>query len=73
MGGKTWSEKEEEYFWRVVVASSAKRVGTDLAKPEKSWDLLAREMQRSMGSQARRDYTPTMLCKSMCHLGVYNN
>ncbi|RYP57089.1 hypothetical protein DL770_010758 [Monosporascus sp. CRB-9-2] len=61
MGGKTWSEKEEHYFWRVIIAHSAKRAGVDRAKPEKSWDLLAQEMQRAMGSEARRDYTGTML------------
>ncbi|RYP29135.1 hypothetical protein DL767_006905 [Monosporascus sp. MG133] len=61
MGGKTWSEKEEHYFWRVIIAHSPKRAGVDRAKPEKSWDLLAQEMQRAMGSEARRDYTGTML------------
>ncbi|RYO92567.1 hypothetical protein DL766_002352 [Monosporascus sp. MC13-8B] len=61
MGGKTWSEKEEQHFWRVTIAYSAKRAGVDRAKPEKSWDLLAQEMQRAMGSEARRDYTGTML------------
>ncbi|RYP68370.1 hypothetical protein DL769_005524 [Monosporascus sp. CRB-8-3] len=61
MGGKTWSEKEEQHFWRVIIAHSAKRAGVDRAKPEKSWDLLAQEMQRAMGSEARRDYTGTML------------
>ncbi|KAK7745187.1 hypothetical protein SLS62_009900 [Diatrype stigma] len=61
MGGKTWSVQEEEHFWRVAVSSSPKRIGKDLAKPEKSWDLLAREMQRAMGREARRKYTPTML------------
>lgn len=64
MGGKTWSDEEEEHFWRVAVPSSPKRIGKDLAKPEKSWDVLAREMQRAMGLGARRQYTPTMLCKS---------
>ncbi|RYP46408.1 hypothetical protein DL768_007375 [Monosporascus sp. mg162] len=61
MGGKTWSEKEEHHFWRVIIAYSPKRAGVDRAKPEKSWDLLAQEMQRAMGSEARRDYTGTML------------
>ncbi|RYO91599.1 hypothetical protein DL764_008267 [Monosporascus ibericus] len=61
MGGKTWSEKEERHFWRVIIGYSAKRAGVDRAKPEKSWDLLAQEMQRAMGSEARRDYTGTML------------
>ncbi|RYP76699.1 hypothetical protein DL771_001621 [Monosporascus sp. 5C6A] len=61
MGGKTWSEKEEQHFWRVIIAYSAKRAGVDRAKPEKSWDFLAQEMQRAMGSDARRDYTGTML------------
>ncbi|KAI0009604.1 hypothetical protein F4779DRAFT_640416 [Xylariaceae sp. FL0662B] len=61
MGGKVWSDREEKHFWRVAVAQSAKRAGVDRAKSEKSWDQLAKEMQRALGDQARRDYSGTML------------
>ncbi|KAI8947028.1 hypothetical protein F4801DRAFT_582796 [Xylaria longipes] len=61
MGGKIWAETEERYFWRVAVSQSAKRVGSDRTKQEKTWDLLAIEMQDAMGHSARRQYTGNML------------
>ncbi|KAI1640566.1 hypothetical protein F4809DRAFT_637374 [Biscogniauxia mediterranea] len=61
MVGKVWSDREEKYFWRTAVGNSPKRAGIDRAKPEKSWDTLAKEMQRAMGDNARREYTGTML------------
>ncbi|KAI1505667.1 hypothetical protein F5X99DRAFT_215187 [Biscogniauxia marginata] len=61
MVGKVWSDREEKYFWRTAVANSPKRAGIDRAKAEKSWDQLAKDMQRAMGEHARRDYTGTML------------
>jgi hypothetical protein len=64
MGGKVWSELEERHFWRVAVSQSPKRAGIDIAKAEKSWDQLGKEMQNAMGSDARRRYSGTMLCKS---------
>lgn len=64
MVGKTWSEKEEKYFWTIAMSDSPKRVGKDRARPEMSWKQLAKRMQRDMGADARRDYTETMLCRS---------
>ncbi|KAI0388749.1 hypothetical protein F5Y17DRAFT_470210 [Xylariaceae sp. FL0594] len=61
MGGKVWSEPEERHFWHVAVAQSPKRAGVDLARAEKSWDDLAKEMQVAMGTMARRQYSGTML------------
>ncbi|KAI0599132.1 hypothetical protein F4775DRAFT_591582 [Biscogniauxia sp. FL1348] len=61
MVGKIWSDREEKYFWRTAVGYSPKRAGIDRAKPEKSWDMLAKDMQRAMGDNARREYTGTML------------
>ncbi|KAI1123291.1 hypothetical protein F5Y10DRAFT_270223 [Nemania abortiva] len=61
MGGKVWSISEEQYFWRVAVSQSPKRLGFDVAKPEKSWVELAVEMQVRLGDNARRQYTGTML------------
>ncbi|KAI5924167.1 hypothetical protein F4810DRAFT_666004 [Camillea tinctor] len=61
MVGKVWSDYEEKYFWRTAISNSSKRVGIDLAKPERSWDQLAMDMQRAMGDNARREYTGTML------------
>ncbi|KAI0130054.1 hypothetical protein BJ170DRAFT_681527 [Xylariales sp. AK1849] len=61
MGGKVWSDKEEKHFWRVTIPRSAKRVGIDRAKSERSWASLARSMQLAMKEDARRTYTGTML------------
>lgn len=63
MGGKVWSNDEESYFWHTVVTHSPKRVGVDLAKPEKSWDQLADEMRTHMGEPARRNYNGSILGK----------
>ncbi|KAI1824170.1 hypothetical protein F4861DRAFT_539343 [Xylaria intraflava] len=61
MGGKVWSEAEERHFWRVAISQSPKRAGIDLAKSEKPWEQLAKEMQNAMGDEARRQYSGTML------------
>ncbi|KAI3321791.1 hypothetical protein HD806DRAFT_147234 [Xylariaceae sp. AK1471] len=61
MGGKVWSEPEERHFWRVAVSQSPKRAGIDIARAEKSWDQLAKDMQNVMGGDARRQYSGTML------------
>ncbi|KAI2643231.1 hypothetical protein GGS21DRAFT_4574 [Xylaria nigripes] len=61
MGGKVWSEVEERHFWRTAISQSPKRAGIDLAKAEKSWDQLAKEMQSAMGDKARRQYSAAML------------
>ncbi|KAI1084245.1 hypothetical protein F5B20DRAFT_576380 [Whalleya microplaca] len=61
MGGRVWSDREEKHFWRVAVAQSAKRAGADLARYEKSWDQLAKEMLVALGTDARREYSGTML------------
>ncbi|KAI1166446.1 hypothetical protein F5B18DRAFT_648879 [Nemania serpens] len=63
MGGKVWSNDEESYFWHTVVTHSPKRVGVDLAKPEKSWDQLADEMRTHMGEPARRNYNGSILAE----------
>ncbi|KAI0867633.1 hypothetical protein GGS24DRAFT_507603 [Hypoxylon argillaceum] len=62
MVGKFWSASEERYFWRVLVCHSPRRLGVDMAKPEKSWAELARMMQNGMGDEALRNYTGAMLC-----------
>ena len=67
MGGKYWSQEEEDYFWRVAIASSPKRIGVDRARPEKPWPDLAEDMQRALGEGARRQYTGLMLCKPIPH------
>lgn len=64
MGGKVWSDREERYFWRTAITYSAKRVGADRARQEKSWVELALNMQADLKEHARRHYTGTMLCKS---------
>ncbi|KAI8633254.1 hypothetical protein F5Y19DRAFT_471523 [Xylariaceae sp. FL1651] len=61
MGGKVWSVAEERHFWLVAVSHSPKRAGIDLAKSEKSWERLSKEMQKAMGDEARRRYSGTML------------
>ncbi|ORY71310.1 uncharacterized protein BCR38DRAFT_328326, partial [Pseudomassariella vexata] len=61
MGGKVWSEKEERYFWRVAMSVGPKRAGVDRAKPERSWNDLAADMQRAMGEDSRREYSGVLM------------
>ncbi|KAH6652110.1 hypothetical protein BKA67DRAFT_660880 [Truncatella angustata] len=61
MGGKIWSSQEERYFWRTVMSTSTKRSGISRIKDEKSWVILARDMQHTLGAAARRHYTGNML------------
>ncbi|KAK3299392.1 uncharacterized protein B0H64DRAFT_99265 [Chaetomium fimeti] len=59
MGGKTWSRKEELVYWLELIPHSPKRLGHDLAaNEEKAWNWVAQRMTKSMGSSARRKYTP---------------
>lgn len=60
MGGKTWSLQEETLFWRVVVPRSPKAVRA--ADRVNDWETCVSIMQRGMGQEARRVYTPVMLC-----------
>jgi hypothetical protein len=64
MGGKTWSEQEEEYFWEVIVPSSPKAAKKH--DRDYSWAQCACMMQQAMGKNARRKYTTLMLCT--CYL-----
>ncbi|KAI0143332.1 hypothetical protein BJ166DRAFT_597240 [Pestalotiopsis sp. NC0098] len=65
MTGKVWSEKEERYFWKVVIPRSPKRILVKDKKETKvehglavglSWDELAAEMNEALKEDARREY-----------------
>ncbi|KAI1266593.1 hypothetical protein F5Y18DRAFT_381972 [Xylariaceae sp. FL1019] len=45
---------------------SPKRCGDHLSNPQVTWADLALQMQADMGTQARRQYTASMLCKLHC-------
>ncbi|KAH7152163.1 hypothetical protein B0J13DRAFT_256796 [Dactylonectria estremocensis] len=59
MGGKVWTEKEEQVFWEAIVPLSSN--AADPTQQSISWDECAELMQQRMGDQARRVYTSTML------------
>lgn len=63
MGGKVWSDKEEQVFWEVIIPQSA--IAADPNDQELSWESCGKVMQRTMGDEARRTYTGSMLCKLM--------
>lgn len=72
MTGKVWSEKEERYFWKVVIPRSPKRILVKDKKETKvehglavglSWDELAAEMNEALKEDARREYKGAALCK----------
>ncbi|KAH6987720.1 hypothetical protein BKA56DRAFT_669336 [Ilyonectria sp. MPI-CAGE-AT-0026] len=59
MGGKVWTEDEERVFWEVIVPESPSGANPD-HRPM-NWKQCAKMMQEIMGTEARRDYTETML------------
>ncbi|KAH7165910.1 hypothetical protein EDB81DRAFT_267240 [Dactylonectria macrodidyma] len=59
MGGKVWTEKEEQVFWEAIIPLSAN--AADPLQQSLGWDECAELMQERMGDQARRQYTSTML------------
>lgn len=64
MGGKTWSKKEERFFWEQIIPQSPKAVKRPLRIAD--WEECAQIMQRAMGEDARRAYTKLMLCWCSC-------
>lgn len=65
MGGKQWSAIEEAFFWTEIVSHSGKRVASDRANAEKTWNELAAVMQEKMGNNALRTYTGNSLCMGL--------
>lgn len=63
MGGKVWSDKEEQVFWEVIITQSP--IAADPKDQKLSWEQCSKAMQRTMEDEARREYTGSMLCKSM--------
>ncbi|KAK4041682.1 hypothetical protein C8A01DRAFT_45220 [Parachaetomium inaequale] len=62
MGGKVWSKQEERIFWHLI-RWSPKRLGEDLANPEKSYAWMGDQMHARMGDDARRKYTHLCVCE----------
>ena len=56
-----WSDDEERVFWDIIVPQSPNAANP--ADRNVSWKECAALMQRTLGAAARRDYTPTMLCR----------
>ncbi|KAK6189436.1 hypothetical protein LQW54_013275 [Pestalotiopsis sp. IQ-011] len=72
MTGRIWSDKEERYFWKIVIPRSPKRIivvsnKATQAEQEQgaaaglSWDELAAEMNSALKEDARREYKGTAL------------
>lgn len=69
MGGKVWSIEEERIFWEEIIPCSPNAANP--AARKLSWKQCVDLMRERIGSNARRDYTVTMLCKSpSCHACV---
>lgn len=61
MGGKVWSDEEEQVFWEFIIPQSP--CAADPEARHLDWRTCADLMTVRMGEGARRTYTHTMLCK----------
>ncbi|KAG9250926.1 uncharacterized protein F5Z01DRAFT_336200 [Emericellopsis atlantica] len=59
MGGKTWQEDEERYFWYRLIPTSPE--GLDPAIAKKSWGECAAQMQQDLGHRGHRKYGKQMI------------